>query len=246
MKKIIVLIVVCFLLGGCSVTYDLTIKGDNIKEDISVTAYSYEQNKYVLYDSLDGRLSSLYNNSITRRYDEKISGDMPGEVPKHGNYTMQSYDYIDGTADKKLKASTNFSFDDYQYSMAAYTCYDLIVVKHSEFRSSLYSSSLAKCFDTYPLLEKVEVNIKVKGEVTESNSDKIENNVYTWVIDKTNYKNKYVKIVFDTDSSANSRNTGTSMNETVIILLFIVLGVAFIAGFVYIWLKFISKRANKL
>lgn len=242
MKKILFLLIICFLLTGCSVTYDLKIDNDNLNENISVIIPKENLNKEFNILTIDEIFTNIYKYPTSLRYDDDMPGDSEYEKPLYGEYKIEKYSQNDNQ-DKELIANGNFSFNDYQYSNAVNTCYDTIVVKHNSSQSSFYTSSFAKCFDMYPLLEKITVNIELNNQVIRSNSDRIIDKVYTWNIDRTNYKDKTIELVFNSDSIVEDNNTS---NQSFKILIYIILAVLLLFLIIFLHVKIKSKNANKL
>ena len=58
----------------------------------------------------------------------------------------------------------------------------------------LKTSNRCNIFDTYSLLNEIKVTIKTDLEVISSNADVVNNNLYTWLINRNNYNNKSIKI----------------------------------------------------
>ena len=163
--KYFLFILLCMIfLSGCEVEYNLDISSDYL-ETIKV----YSKNDMEI-DSFINNISSMkYTASIYDSYD-------PGEEPP------EEYEYYDiKLLDQKDLIATYKFGNSFKNSRAVNKCYSSFVYlsgKNIRFNTLGYFD----CFDTYPNLDKVTVNIKVPYKVVNHNADNVSNNIYTWTI----------------------------------------------------------------
>lgn len=186
MKKVILLIVV-ILLSGCSATYDLYITGENFKETITVVE--------------DARLGDSYLfNYIQGVIDDGLS------LKKDNSFEKYEIRPIDDGIDLGLLFVGNFKGDNKQSNFIYKNCSNYSVDVKSD--SLTIKASGFKVFDEYDELDSLKINLKTSYEVINSNADAVENQVASWVIDKSNYDTKKINITFKIDNVKKSSNIG--------------------------------------
>ena len=246
MKKIYLLLIALVFLTGCSATYNLKLDGNHISENIYTSVSSDELNKEYYGETIDSKMEHIYNHPYPLRYNDYTPGYSDDEVPQYGQYSIISYDYNSNNSSKILNAIGNFTFEDFEYSTAVNMCYDYVLVKREGYESSIYTSSVAKCFENYDYLDEVTINITLENTVTETNADMVDGNVYTWKINRDNYSSKSIEIVFQTNSQNVDEEQSIFSNNQALILIIVVASILILAGLVYLYLSLRNKKANKL
>ena len=137
------------LLTGCTCEYNLTIDNNVYKEEINLTGENNEEtsninNKWKVPVDKDE-----YNKGGDPESNSYISGDIY-EYKVTGNILKFNYDFTKST---------------YPNSSAVSNCYDKLTVLNYENSTVISTSSKATCFDEYPLLTSITVNIKVDKPV---------------------------------------------------------------------------------
>ena len=197
MKRIICLMLTIFILTGCTAQYNL-----NINDSL------FEETAYLVQDSsIDwNTINSIYWNStvndvIGNEYDGYTGAEINSNEDIYSRQKVEGVKYYNKTrllTNKENGIKYDFKFDtsNYNLSKIANYCYDDFNVKISGNEYSISTSDQFNCFDYYNFLDDVEVNI-ILGydyDVLSNNADKVEKNVYTWIINKNNANNKPVEI----------------------------------------------------
>lgn len=227
-KKILILILLIFMISGCSVEVNVDISDNKIKESNDITIY---QNAIYTKDIL----RTSFRNYIPIYASDLIVDTVPDQpfsdvlyynknTTDLGNGYRFNYSY-DFDIDKYGDARTiKDGFRDYSYSY------------RNDIISLLTDNEGLIYFDEYPLLEEVTINIKTDYLVEENNADKVNGNTYTWVFNKESKKS--IKIVVDTSKSG-ARVLGIVDTSTVITL-----GVVILIILIILVLLLIRNRKN--
>ncbi|MBR6072195.1 MAG: hypothetical protein IKP77_05105 [Acholeplasmatales bacterium] len=173
MKKKIILLFSLILLTGCSAEYNLTIVNDSYKEELNVDN--------VKIDNINDLVLPL--NYDVDEYD--IDKVKPGDVGFY-NAKLDNNGYL---------LSHTFNYSSFIKSTLLNSCYDRVdVVKNSK---NIYISTVGsfRCYDNYNV-DDIKVNIISKYKLVDSNADSVNNNVYSWNINKDNLdKGIYIEFV---------------------------------------------------
>lgn len=225
MKKIILLFLFLFL-SGCTAQYDLVYENENFSEKFSfLTDIKYQ-------DSVDYYRTS----NILTRYDVDL-GDIPNEeFPK----------YYDCYENKYLNQDGKIGLE-FFYNLKNKKILSSSTIATSLFKNIYVSDNLIRAddvnnvFQDYEDLDNLIITFKSDKNIYSSNADKIDNDIYYWYLNKDNYANKSIKIVFDNDSKM-VKKYKDSVNKFLdyfvyIFLIFVLLFILFIYNKV--------KKSNK-
>jgi len=195
MKKRILLIISLLLFAtGCTCEYNLTIENNTYKEEITLTGETSEE-------------TSNFNNkwNIPVDIDEH---NKPGDPESNIDFEGDVYKYnLNGNT---IKFNYDFTKNEYSKSTAVLNCYNKLTVSNYENSIVISTSSKAECFDKYPPLTSIKVNIKTNKKVTSNNADSINGNIYTWNITKENANNKPINLVLE-NQELNKDNGGQNL-----------------------------------
>ena len=215
-KKILTLILLIFMVSGCSVEVNLDISDNKIKESNDITVlenaiYTKEILRTSFRDYIPIYASDLIVDTVPDQpfsdvlYYNKNTTDL-------GNGYRFNYSY-DFDIDKYGDARTiKDGFRDYSYSYR-----NDIISLSTDNEGLIY-------FNDYPLLEEVTVNIKTDYLVEENNADSVNGNTYTWVFNKDSKKS--IDIVIDTSKSGD-RVLGI-VNVSTVITIGVVIGIVLV------------------
>ena len=172
MKKIIILICVLFL-TGCNATYEITIKDNKIKEKL--TLIELDQSLFDVEDDTGWTLRDVFESQITNKKDE---------------FSVEKYTVKDLSDNDKLGLEYN-SKDTKSLinSSAINQCYENPKINIDEDLIEFSTGSTFKCYEYYNNLETITIVLKTNHEVVSSNAQTVEDNEYTWVLDKDSEKN---------------------------------------------------------
>lgn len=230
-KKILTLILLIFMVSGCSVEVNLDISDNKIKESNDITVlenaiYTKEILRTSFRDYIPIYASDLIVDTVPDQpfsdvlYYNKNTTDL-------GNGYRFNYSY-DFDIDKYGDARTiKDGFRDYSYSYR-----NDIISLSTDNEGLIY-------FNDFPLLEEVTVNIKTDYLVEENNADSVNGNTYTWVFNKDSKKS--IDIVIDTSKSGD-RVLGI-VNVSTVITIGVVIGIVLI---ILVLLLIRNRKNNKI
>lgn len=237
--RILLLLMIIFV-TGCEAEYNIEISNNIIlKETIIVT----EDNK----ETFNKKNSLLYNRTPNEYLETNLKWPTPvytsGEVNPYEPVKLENtyyYTKTDISNYKQLGLSYSFNHIQNRYAETDIInkCYDIKYSKNNNI-ISLETTSAFKCFDEYKLLEKVTINLNTTCKVNIDNSDKKENNKYTWYITKENY-NKQIK--FEVECENSSKN---DVNQNTVLIIFVA-GYIILIGSIMLIIKMLHNKNNKI
>lgn len=226
MKKILFSFITLILLTGCTAEYNLDFDDDNYMESLNIETTS---------DHLD--YENVKNYEWPKSIDYTITGssEVPEKIEGVIYYDFENYQDEDKAG---FTYSYNMTKDQYKKSAIVHNCFSSISIQKNDKKNiqTLNTSTGFECFTKYPPLEKVTINIKTNKNVVQTNADRQEGNVYTWIINSGNAATKSIMI-----------STSEEMEEekeTNITLILIIIGAFFILLFVLIRAKNKKYRGN--
>ena len=229
-KKICLLLFILLLTTGCSCQYNLKIDGNVYKEAIYITGSNSEE-----IDNLNQKWQIPINK------ENYYIGD------KDTNYSSFDSVYDYKLNNNTLKFSHDFNRDEFTNSTAVSICYKTITITNYEGNIIISTSNIAECFNSYPSLSNLLINITVDKSVSNNNADSVNGNTYTWKLNRDNYKNKSVNLIYENkkdnkESTPDNTKNNTKSNK-VDYTMFIFAGILLII--VLIVYAFISILKNK-
>ena len=230
-KKILTLILLIFMISGCSVEVNLDISDNKIKESNDITIYQNAiYTKEILRTSFRDYIPIYASNLIVDTVPDQPFSDVlyyNKNTTDLGNGYRFNYSY-DFDIDKYGDARTiKDGFRDYSYSYR-----NDIISLSTDSEGLIY-------FNDYPLLEEVTVNIETDYFVEENNADSVNGNTYTWVFNKDSKKS--IDIVIDTSKSGD-RVLGI-VNVSTLVTIGVVIGIILI---ILVLLLIRNRKNNKI
>lgn len=220
-RKIVLLAMLSFILTGCEVTYNLTVKKDLMIESADFIYEKNDTNEAIVDDYIKNNTMAYYDMDSRRTF----------------YYESQK---ILNEKNVGLRLNYEYNSDKLQNSSLLDRCYyKKSIVKTNDY-ILISTDGKATCFytDDNKNIDKLTINIKTDLEVVENNADKVSNNTYTWYIDEDNYKNKPVNIKINLAESGINDTT-----KTILIIISVVLAISII--FV-LFIKHRNKKNNKI
>ena len=216
--KIALLVVILLSLTGCSFEYNIKINTNTITE------------KNIVY------MSNASKDNIKQEVENLVSS-YTGPTNSLGMYS-QSITEKNNTFSMSYK-KTYDTLNDYNNSLSFSTCYDNYKLLKEKEKIVLSTSKEFNCFSKYKELDSVTININSELEVISSNADEVNNNVYTWNINKSNANNKSINIVLkpNTEKVEHKKEFGVAL---LILLVFIIFGL------IVLLIRLKGKRKNKI
>ena len=228
-KIIIVLIGLIFLSTGCSATYYAEITNKSITENINIVETStktyqnaykytygnlndfYESRSYIsnyINDRINYYVDNYYVNKDNYRRDNKV---------RQNDMYSSEYRYAIKNESKELSLKNNFFINN--------------VIKDSII---INDNNIILHIDNVPngLLDEIDdvtISIYTELTVTSNNADSVENNTYTWKLDKNNYKT--ISLSMNIERSKNEQikedntkkdNSNVKKNNTAFHIIFII------------------------
>lgn len=178
MKKILILIAAVLFLSGCEATYTINLDQEFINEEIKImesnTNFDGDIDIYLdeAVDSLTDTASDTSSYLVEKIFDNNQSGIfMKNEFDPIGSYNL--------------------------YSPFLYSCFSNHSVTRGTDYVELNSGSVFLCFDDYPELEVLNIEIKTKYEVLSHNAKTVDEDTYKWQL--TNKDNDKIEIKISDD-----------------------------------------------
>lgn len=176
MKKKILLVIIIFLITGCSGKYELEIKNEKVIEKTTALYNS----KDVLKDPYEHTLD------VSLKYDD------------NGDFLMYETKKNVKDGDKVGVELTNnyHSIDDFKnYSQIINRCYNANNITNINNTITIKTSNEFTCIDEIKELDEVTIVIKSNHKLKSTNADKKKGATYYWYINKDNYKEKPISLV---------------------------------------------------
>ena len=183
MKKIIILIVLTFLISGCSSEYNLKITSDKIEENIDIVidksligsdagnpddpANPTEEDDQIT--PFLGETQYPFSDNSSKVYDKKVTED------EDNYYVHLNYDFLPSEYGNSKAISSCFENHEYTENK------DFYEIKLSGNFYCLYADSLV-------------IRLETPNIVEENNASQIEGTTYIWKIDQSNVRNTDISI----------------------------------------------------
>lgn len=204
MKKIILLSILCFLLTGCTINYNLKIEDDYFIETIkgNVLTEEIKENKEkpgenLFYNLLSTKQPALItdNNLI---YNKTISQN------------KDSIDYI-----------YSFKHNEYTFSNSRLLneCFEHFNFIQKDNMYTLLASGDFYCSYT----DEIKINIKTDYPVIINNANEVKNNTYTWIIKNNETKDLELYISIDKNGTYTNNSSKSNMIKTACFFILIIL-----------------------
>lgn len=183
MKKIIFLLLICLLLTGCTVNYNLDINDNNFKETLTGNVLNTELNNN--------------DNTDINMFSYLITGDQPAFYKNDNIF----FNKATNNTTNGIDFDYNYTFNEYNFnnSRIINECFDNHVYEYKDNTYYLVVSGKFNC--NYS--ETTNINITTDYNVTANNAQTIKNNTYTWTIDENNKDNIYFFITIDKTNKSN-------------------------------------------
>ncbi len=227
MKKRILLLIVLFMVTGCSTQYNLEINEENFNEEIITILSKSNTTKEMAQAYTQQAIPITQESNQTAVYNTNINED---------------------TTNYYLKYSYQHTFETFPNSYFASTCYQNITLNENDEQIELSTSDEFLCIamDDGLYNDSVQVNITTDLKVIENNADQINGNTYTWEINKENYTNKPINITLKKNFSVEQAVDNLKPNEASKDMFIIGAIVSILIILVIIIIKLKLKNNNKI
>lgn len=241
----IILIVLCFLLTGCKIDYNLKITNDNkFVENADLSKYFPDGSSFI-----DETGTYTYN------FADELKNDAYGYLNELG-YSRYSISDITSKNYEGVRVTRTYdTFNSYNYNLLVKNLYDDFSVSSD---NSIITIS-AKGFNRENIESKYEmigmeignssINVELPYKVLENNADSVDenHNIYTWYIDKDTVS-KDLLLKYDTNDiyALNMNTIGVKVNINIIYLVLALIIIIVISYFGYIYIKKVYENRNKI
>lgn len=232
-----IILVLSFILCGCSATYNIEITDNKVIEDFSFFEDASKINDKILFDQeIEGTEYEQEGESYKKLVDSELKIETQVFVNEGSKYYEKNLINSD-----KYGINYKFSFDnmDYKKSYIANSASKMFNFMNTN--GTLYistSTEIAKdYYDNFPTLDNITIHIKSSYKSSKNNADRVDGDNYYWDINRSNYKNKNIYLELDKDEKV-------SNHEGRIVTILIV-GLC-IAIFAFIVIIFLNKKRNKI
>lgn len=178
MKKLLILVLSLFICG-CTSKYTLEISNDSFKENIDVVINKNEIPTKTHEDiELDDQITPfLKDKTKVFKNDEK-------------EYYKKIVKYEENIITVNMKY--NYTAKEFLNSNTLNTCFENKEFIYNE-EYYIHVSGVFYCLYT----PEIEISIKTDNTVKKHNADKVEGNIYTWIINDKNVNNVDIEISID-------------------------------------------------
>lgn len=185
-KRLFFLILLTFLLCGCTANVNITINDSTISERVTISEAPYS-------DATINDIAQQYRKYIPAFKDTMIIDTMPDVAVDGVKYYRTS-----GTASNNIYNAYyqyDYNFKEYKNATSINNAFKASQVQYDPYEKQILittESSGMVLFYSYPQLEEVRINITTNYVVIENNADYVSGNVYTWVFHKDTKKGVYL------------------------------------------------------
>lgn len=241
----IIIIILCLLLSGCKIDYNLKITNDN---------KYVEKCDLLKYFPGGNSVEYIEGTSETRDIAELLRSDAREKL---NTMAYLKYKLIDVESANYKGVRTTRTFDGavaYNYNLLIKELYDDFSVNLDKNIVTLSAKGFNREKVEYSneeagfVIDNSTITIDLPYKVIENNADEVDEskNIYTWYINKDT-KEKDILLKYDVDSlyALNMKTIGTKVNMTVVYIVFIVLVLVILGYFVYLYIKKVYENRNK-
>lgn len=238
MKKFIIIGFIIIFMTGCTATYDLKINEKGFYESLSIQSTTLEESE--VFEVFP----------YTSFYDEQGNDENPSIKVPGVAYYDSAVDFVDDL--KNVTYSYKFNEQNFKKSNIIATSFEGFYLRrydHDENGKDDYmilstSGSFTR-FESNPTLEEVIINIECDYEIISSNADKVNKNVHTWYLTRSDLKS--ISMVYNPDKLVDNRTFWEKLKEgeyTNIFTVSVIL--ALIASVIYLVIKRIGDVRDKI
>lgn len=169
MRKMLFIIPLILFISGCSSTYNLEIGNDSFKENINIKFDKAEIPSQSSYEDIET------DDQITPFLEEDHSAFFSKKNKYYDKKVIYYDEYID------LNLSYNYSASEFKDANSLNSCFENFIFDDEE---SYYIHVYGEFYCLYT--DEIVISIKTDNKVIRSNATSVEENVYTWKINKDN------------------------------------------------------------
>lgn len=184
-KKILLIVIASFILSGCSVTYNLTIDENAIKEETLI----HQDNSNL------EELNNLYLDKPVN-YKVFVEDDDIESIGKENDIYVRKFVARDGGIDVRYFYD-KFNKNTIASSFAARKAFENIGYYYDKSSNTIQLSTNngSKAFFEYPELDNLTINITTSYNVRSHNATSVKDNTYTWVFKRDDNSKNIVLVM---------------------------------------------------
>ena len=185
-KRLFFLVILTFLLCGCTANVNITINDSTISERISISEAPYGA-------ATINDIAQQYRKYVPAFKDTLIIDTMPDVAEDGVKYYRTSGTATNGIYNAYYQYDYNFR--EYKNATSISNAFKTSEVQYDPYEKQILvttESSGMVLFSSYPQLEEVRVNISTNYKVLENNADYVSGNVYTWIFHRDTKKGVYI------------------------------------------------------
>lgn len=226
--KFLLSIICVLLLSGCTAEYNVEIYNDEVRVD----GFFVEQ------DTSKWN-TKVYDIPYHEMIDLKVEGDDNLSIT-NGIYKIST--------DSKLGIGLKNTYkllNEYENSSPAIkACYQYFNVFEEDDKIVISTSLENKCFDSYPMLDEITVNLKTNHKVVSNNADIVDGYHYTWNLNRSKKDDAAILITLKKDEYVfNYENEFVKKMIYIGAITGIILG---ISGITYLYFKNKNRKINEI
>lgn len=216
MKKKYLLIIIVFLLSGCSAEYNLEFNDSSLVEKIKI-------------------------GQIDSKYEEELKYLTPYSIINSVQQEVYDVDYLNNYLNLTYRYGTN----NFGFAETFNKCYELSNLSYDDNYYYILTSKEFKCL-SYEGYQTDEVTIKFKTnhKVISSNADYVDGSTYIWIIDENNSQNKPIEIKLAKETNNNDDEKKDNKKQENIFVT-IAVALIFILILIGLYIRKKSKKINK-
>ena len=225
--KVTILILVIFLVSGCTSNYNVEIYNQEVRVN------------GMLVESDSTRWNDLvFGIPYYQMINWKTEGDEESPVAE-GIYRISSDNQLG------IGLRNNYQLlENYENSPGIKSCYQYFSIIEQDDNIVLSTSLENTCFDDYPNLDSITVNLKTNHQVVSSNANIVDGYHYTWNLYKENKDDSAILITLKKDEYIfNYENEFIKKIIYFVVIIGIILGVT---SLVYYYFKIRRRNSNKI
>jgi hypothetical protein len=206
-KKILLVLSVIFLLTGCDNVYNLTIEDDILKEEIIS----------IIPDDKADAVDKMFIEEEDYPFFDNYKHKYKKVVKRSGNTTIVSLNY-------------DYTIDTFKQSRTYNECFEKSVIKEEDGYLKFAFVGEFNCLYG----DSLEINLRSNRKVVNSNAESVDEDVYTWSINRKNKNNVDIQFVLG--------NTNEVNTSSIVTIIFVILFVIIVIVDIYLFKKKKNKR----
>ena len=243
-KKIFILTFLLLCTTGCNADYDIEIYNNQVKENMQFV----ELDSSIWDNEIQYGLS--YRNLLETSINYPYPAFNDAVVDEDDTIKLDGIEYYDNTLisdniklGQRLKYD-KFTLENFNQSSIVRKCYQYFSIKEEKDNIIISTSLENLCFNEYPILDGITINLKTNHKVVSSNASSVKGYHYTWNINRENKDDAAILITLKKDDYIFNYE-----NEVVkkIIYFIIIIGIILsVSGICYFYFRKKNKRVNEI